>query len=119
MSEVLSQNEIDSLLAALSTGELDVDQMQAGDEVIVTDSYSKDNTVELARAAGAKVYQHEYIGDGLQKNLALPYASNNWVISLDADERLSDELVEVISQTDFERSIREIASMGQSSVNAG
>lgn len=72
------------------------------DEVVVTDSGSKDNTVELSRAAGAKVFVHEYIGDGPQKNLALPNATNNWVLSLDADERLSDELVEAIQQLDFE-----------------
>ena len=93
---ITTLNEADNIVACIQS------LQRVCDEVIVTDSYSKDNTVELARAAGAKVYQHEYIGDGLQKNLALPYASNNWVISLDADERLSDELVEVISQTDFE-----------------
>lgn len=75
---------------------------QVCDEVIVTDSNSTDDTVELARKAGAKVYLHEYIGDGLQKNLALPYASNQWVLSLDADERLSDELVQAIKQIDFD-----------------
>ncbi len=72
------------------------------DEVIVTDSHSKDDTVKLAQEVGAKVYLHEYIGDGLQKNLALPYAKNQWVISIDADERLSDELVEAIKKIDFE-----------------
>jgi len=72
------------------------------DEVIVTDSFSKDDTVRLAEEAGAKVYRHVYIGDGLQKNLALPYAKNSWVLSIDADERLSDELVEQILHTDFE-----------------
>lgn len=75
---------------------------QVCDEVIVTDSYSTDNTVELATKAGAKVYLHEYIGDGLQKNLAIPFASNPWVLSLDADERLSEELVEEIRKIDFD-----------------
>ncbi len=72
------------------------------DEVIVMDSYSSDRTVELAQQAGAKVYLHEYIGDGLQKNLALPYASHNWVISIDADERLTDELVAVLRRIDWD-----------------
>ncbi len=76
---------------------------QVCDEVIVTDSRSKDDTVKLAQEAGAKVYLHEYIGDGLQKNLALPYASNDWVLSIDADERLSDELVTVIKGIDFDK----------------
>lgn len=73
------------------------------DEVVVTDSFSKDDTVKLAQEAGAKVYLHEYIGDGLQKNLALPYAKNRWVLSIDADERLSDELVEAIQKMDFDK----------------
>lgn len=73
------------------------------DEVVVTDSFSKDDTVKLAQAAGAKVYLHEYIGDGLQKNLAMPYAKNRWVLSIDADERLSDELVEAIQKIDFDK----------------
>lgn len=72
------------------------------DEVVVTDSYSTDNTVELAKNAGAKVLLHEYIGDGLQKNLALPLATNDWVLSIDADERLSDELVAAIQQIDLD-----------------
>ena len=76
---------------------------QVCDEVVVVDSNSQDNTVELAQAVGAKVFLHEYIGDGLQKNLCLPYATNSWVLSIDADERLSDELVEFIRQTDFDK----------------
>ena len=75
------------------------------DEVVVTDSFSKDDTVKLAQEAGAKVYLHEYIGDGLQKNLALPYAKNRWVLSIDADERLSDELVEAIQKMDFDKTL--------------
>ena len=76
---------------------------QVCNEIVVTDSFSSDRTVEIAQKNGAKVYQHEYVGDGPQKNLALPYASNDWVISLDADERLSEELVALIRQTDWEK----------------
>ena len=72
------------------------------DEVIVTDSCSTDNTVELAEKAGARVFVHPYIGDGPQKNLPLEHAKNNWVLSIDADERLSDELVTAIQQLDLE-----------------
>ncbi|MBR4787791.1 MAG: glycosyltransferase family 2 protein [Bacteroidales bacterium] len=93
---ITTLNEADNIVACIES------LQRVCDEVIVTDSYSKDNTVELAQQAGAKVYLHEYIGDGLQKNLALPYAKNRWVLSLDADERLSDELVEQICKTDFD-----------------
>ena len=72
------------------------------DEVVVVDSCSTDRTVELAQAAGARVYTQEYLGDGIQKNVALQYVKNDWVISIDADERLSDGLVAKIEATDFD-----------------
>lgn len=96
---VTTLNEADNIVECIRS------LQQVCDEVVVTDSYSKDNTVELAQKAGAKVYLHEYIGDGLQKNLALPYAKNRWVLSVDADERLSDELVEAIRNIDFNKTM--------------
>ena len=75
---------------------------QICDEVIVVDSFSTDNTVEVAKQAGAKVYQQSYLGDGIQKNVALKYVKNLWVISIDADERLTPELVKKMEETDFE-----------------
>lgn len=62
------------------------------DEVIVVDSFSKDNTVALAEALGAKVIQRPFNGYGEQKHFAEEQASNDWIFSLDADEALSDEL---------------------------
>lgn len=93
---VTTLNEADNIVECIRS------LQRVCDEVIVTDSFSNDDTVRLAEEAGAKVYQHAYIGDGLQKNLALPNAKNNWVLSIDADERLSDELVDKILHTDFE-----------------
>lgn len=75
---------------------------QVCNEVVVVDSCSTDRTVELARQAGASVYEQPYLGDGIQKNVALQYVRNRWVISIDADERLSPELVDKIRQTDFD-----------------
>ncbi|MBQ9638185.1 MAG: glycosyltransferase family 2 protein [Bacteroidales bacterium] len=71
-------------------------------EVVVVDSCSTDRTVEIATACGAKVYTQSYLGDGIQKNVALCYVSNVWVLSIDADERLTDELVRTIEQIDFD-----------------
>ena len=62
------------------------------DEIVVVDSYSQDNTVKLAESLGAKVVQHEFEGYVEQKNYAITCASHPWVLSLDADEALSDEL---------------------------
>lgn len=75
---------------------------QVCDEVIVVDSLSNDRTVELAEAAGARVISQAYLGDGIQKNVALDYVKNRWVLSLDADERLTDEAVAFIRDTDLD-----------------
>ncbi len=63
------------------------------DEVVVLDSYSNDQTCDLAKAAGAHVVQHEFDGHIQQKNRALTYAKFPYILSLDADEELSETLV--------------------------
>ncbi|MBL7703100.1 MAG: glycosyltransferase family 2 protein [Ferruginibacter sp.] len=62
------------------------------DEVIVIDSFSDDGTVEIALSLGAKVKQSTFNGYINQKNKAINEASCNYVLLLDADEFLSDEL---------------------------
>lgn len=62
------------------------------DEIIVLDSCSTDNTVEIARSLGATVYQEKFRGYIGQKNLAMQYASHNYILSLDADEALDSQL---------------------------
>lgn len=62
-------------------------------EIVVVDSGSTDDTVAIARASGAKVIQTDnWPGFGPQKNIALDAASCEWVLSLDADERLTEAL---------------------------
>lgn len=65
-------------------------------EIIVFDSGSTDGTQEICRQYGAKVFETDWPGDGPQKNRALDEATCDWVLSLDADERVSDELREEI-----------------------
>ena len=62
------------------------------DEIIVLDSGSTDNTVEISRLYTAKVYTTDWPGYGPQKNRALALAQGDWVLSLDADEWLSHGL---------------------------
>lgn len=62
------------------------------DEIIVVDSGSQDDTVAICREFTPHVYIHDWPGFGAQKNRALGYASKDWVLSLDADERVSPEL---------------------------
>lgn len=66
------------------------------DEIVVVDSGSIDDTVEFARRHGARVLQHEWLGFGPQKQFAVDAASHDWVLCVDADERVSPELREQI-----------------------
>lgn len=70
------------------------------DEIIVLDSGSTDNTVELARQAGAQVHQSsDWPGFGIQKNRVLALATKEWVFSIDADERVTPALRDEIIAT--------------------
>ncbi len=63
------------------------------DEIIILDSGSTDNTPEIARQYGAKFYQHtDWQGFGRQRQIAQQYVTCDYVLWLDADERVSDEL---------------------------
>ena len=69
------------------------------DERLVVDSGSTDGTPDLARQAGARVLQHEWLGYGAQKNYAASQASYDWIVSVDADERVTPALAEEIRST--------------------
>ena len=62
------------------------------DEVVVLDSGSEDGTTQLARSLGARVVEGDWPGFGLQKQKAVNLARHDWVLCLDADERVSTEL---------------------------
>ena len=62
------------------------------DEILVVDSGSTDNTVELAIAAGATVLETNWPGYGPQQNRGIDKSTGNWIFSLDADERITPEL---------------------------
>lgn len=66
------------------------------DEIIVLDAYSTDRTVEIARSKGAIVKQAYFSGYIQQKNSAVALASNNFILSLDADEALDENLIKSI-----------------------
>ncbi|MBI5407894.1 MAG: glycosyltransferase family 2 protein [Nitrospirae bacterium] len=73
-------------------------------EIIVVDAFSADKTVEICRKYTDKVYQLEWQGFARQKQTAVDYAKGQWVLVLDADERvtpeLKSEIVQAISNTD-------------------
>lgn len=62
------------------------------DEIVVVDSGSTDGTPDVARAAGARVLFREFDTHARQKNWALPQLLHDWVLCLDADERVTPEL---------------------------
>jgi glycosyltransferase involved in cell wall biosynthesis len=66
------------------------------DEIVVLDGGSSDSTLEIARSAGARVSHRDFDGFAAQKQAALDQADGDWVLSIDADERLSPELREEI-----------------------
>lgn len=76
------------------------------DEVVVLDSGSTDNTLKIAKEYTDKVYSSvDWQGFGVQKNRVLAYASNDWILSLDADERVSDALRQEIQKAIQSRNI--------------
>lgn len=62
------------------------------DEIVVIDSFSKDKTVEICREYTDRVYQHEWLGYVGQKELIKGFARYPWILFIDADEVVSDQL---------------------------
>ncbi len=69
-----------------------LDTLRWVDEIIVVDGGSADATREVSRSHGARVLENPWPGYAAQKNFALENASHPWVLSLDADERVTDDL---------------------------
>jgi glycosyltransferase involved in cell wall biosynthesis len=82
---IITKNEAVNIAACL-------DGVAFCDEVIVVDSGSSDDTVALAQARGARVVHHDFEGFGRQFNYAASLAASDWVLSVDADERISPAL---------------------------
>lgn len=69
-----------------------LDSVAFADEVVVVDSGSGDGTVDFARSRGARVIAQDWLGFGPQKQFAVMQAAHDWVLCVDADERVSPEL---------------------------
>ena len=88
---VITFNEEHNIAAALES-------LSCADEIIVVDSESTDRTVEIARGFTDRVFVRPWPGYSAQKNFAAHQAVNDWILSLDADERISSELAREIEQ---------------------
>ncbi|MCI0342010.1 MAG: glycosyltransferase family 2 protein [Planctomycetales bacterium] len=89
---VIVQDEERNLEACLES-------VKFADEIVVVDSHSTDRTAEIARRFTDRVFQREYQGQVDKKNHAVEKCANDWVLSVDADERVSPELAAEIRET--------------------
>lgn len=100
---MIVKNEEDMLGAALASVRAIVD------EIIIVDTGSTDRTVEIAEAAGARVYHHAWENDfSKARNQSMSYATCDWILILDADERLdaaSAPLVRKLAQTCLQEAV--------------
>lgn len=71
---------------------------QVAREVVIVDSGSTDQTVQLAKRAGAKVFHHEWTGSGRQKRFAEDQCTHDWLLDIDADEIVTSALAANIQQ---------------------
>ena len=69
-----------------------IESVRFSDEIMVVDSFSTDDTVKLARPLVDTILQREYEHSASQKNWAIPQAKHEWILLLDADERVTSEL---------------------------
>lgn len=90
------------------------------DEIIVLDSGSSDDSVEIATQAGAQVYQSDdWQGYGIQRQRAQGYATGDMILMIDADERVSPELRAAIEQVLVAPPSRTVYSLGRSNLFLG
>lgn len=89
---VITKNEEKNIRRCLSS-------VSWANEIIVVDSGSTDETVQIARDMNAKVIERHWPGDGPQKYFAISQATCDWCLLLDADEELSDVLIDSIKVT--------------------
>lgn len=93
---VITKNEADRIERCLKSVE------RIADEIILFDSGSNDNTIEIAQKFTSFIYQTDWQGYGIQKQRALEKATCDWVLSIDADEevdqKLADNILKLLSQ---------------------
>src|SRR6266542_390516 len=76
-----------------------LESIKWADEILVIDSFSTDETLEICREYGARIIQHEYENSAKQKNWVLPQCRHEWVLQIDTDETLEPGLREEIEGT--------------------
>lgn len=97
---MITYNEIDNINTV-------IDELSFADEIIVIDSYSTDGTFErLKEFSNVKVIQNEFKDFASQRNFAISQSNCDWIFFIDADERLTKELInEILEKTKAENSV--------------
>ena len=95
---VITRNEAANIEGALES-------VRWADEIVVVDSHSADETVALAQKYNARIVVHDWAGYSAQRNYAAEIASNDWILALDADERVPTELAAEIQRIMREGSV--------------
>ncbi|MGA2824094.1 MAG: glycosyltransferase family 2 protein [Bacteroidales bacterium] len=87
---IITYNEEENILRCVNSVK------DLADEIVIVDSFSADRTVEICNSTGCKVFLHPFEGYGQQKQFGVDQAGNNWILSLDADEVVTNELKQEI-----------------------
>lgn len=101
--KVINKNKLTALVITLNEEnnirEL-LQNLNFADEIIVVDSFSSDKTMEIVNEfPHVKAYQHHFENFSEQRNVAIDFATNDWILFVDADERIPEELKNEILQT--------------------
>ena len=95
----MNRAQISVLLPTFNSAEIvrsALESIRWADEILVVDSFSTDDTLDICREYGARVIQHEYVQSAKQKNWAIPQCAHEWVLQIDTDEVLDAGLREEI-----------------------
>lgn len=94
---IIAYNEAENIADCISSVQRVCDEV-----LVVVDSKTTDDTAAIAESLGARVFHQEYLGDGPQKAFGVQFASHEWILSIDADERLDEDAVAAISALDLQ-----------------
>ncbi len=82
-----------------------LESIKWANEIVILDSFSTDETLNICREYTDKIYQHTFDGHIQQKNRAVDHCSNDWVFCIDADEVVTEELKRSIQSIDIEKTV--------------